>query len=115
MTIGTGLVASAAVLLLACGAERYATENCWVMAHQAEMAAGGTEPSVASIAQVFKQFEKQRYNLLARHTKLTAADWRAWEKAKGEVWMNPREMLKAGLIDKILPSKSPVRKKRTKK
>lgn len=115
ITIGTGMVASAAVLLLACGHERYATQNCWVMAHQAEGSAGGNEATVAAIAKVFKELEKQRYSLLAKHTKWTAQQWRAKEHLKGEVWMKPPEMLKVGLIDKVLPPTRPVRRKKTKK
>jgi ATP-dependent Clp protease protease subunit len=117
MTIGTGVVCSAAVLLLACGAERAATENCWVMAHQAEGVAHGNEQTIASTSKLFKLIEKQRYNLLARHTKWTASEWRAREHSKGEVWMSPREMVKAGLIDKVLmPNRAlPKKNRRAKK
>lgn len=114
-TIGTGMVCSAALLILACGTERYATENCWCMAHQALSGVSGNEAVVMANAKQFIQFEQQRYRLLARHTKWTAEEWRAREKEKGEVWMPPREMLRSGLVDKVLPGKSTPVPKRKKK
>jgi len=114
VTIGTGMVCSAAVLLLACGADRLVTQNCWAMAHQAEGGAMGNEQTVAAATKLFGKLEKQRYSLLARHTNWSAAEWKAREKEKGEVGMGPRDMLKAGLVDRILLPTRPFPKKKRK-
>ncbi len=100
-TIGTGCICSAAVLLLACGEERVATENSWLMAHKAQGGAFGNAEEVMSGAQAFMQYEMRRYKLLARHSLWTAKEWQDHELKSGEVWMQPQDMLKAGVVDKI--------------
>lgn len=110
-TIGTGAICSAAVLLLACGDERHATENSWLMAHRAKGGSYGDSDEVGAQAEAFKRYEDKRYKLLARHSKWTAKMWRDKESEKGEVWMEPPEMLKCGVIDKVLLSRNKKRKK----
>lgn len=114
ITIGVGAICSAAVLLLACGDERHASENSWLMGHKATGGSFGDADQVHSGAVAFKKYEAKRYKLLAKHSKLTAKAWKKKEQELGEVWMEPDDMLKSGIVDSILPSKK-VTKKRTKK
>lgn len=110
-TVGTGAICSAAVLLLACGDERHATENSWLMAHRAKGGSFGDSDEVGAQAEAFKKYEDKRYKLLARHSKWSAKKWRDKEAEKGEVWMEPKEMLQSGVVDKIVyPTK--VKKKK---
>jgi len=102
ITIGTGAICSAAVLILACGDERYVTENAWSMVHKAKSGSYGDTDEVASYASAFKMYEDNRYRLLAKHSNLTAKQWREKENKKGEVWMKPKDMRNAGIIDHVL-------------
>jgi ATP-dependent protease ClpP protease subunit len=101
-TVGTGAICSAAVLLLASGDKRYATENSWLMAHKATFSHGGDADTVVAQADIAKKYEARHYELMDRHTNWSAAKWKRHEKNKGEVWMKPDEMLEAGVIDEIL-------------
>ena len=108
-TIGIGAICSAAVLLLACGEKREATENSWLMAHNATTDCEGNILKVRAQFEAFKRYEKLRYDLLAKHTNLTAAQWKKRENSEGEVWLDSKQMLEAGIIDKILINKPVVK------
>ncbi len=105
-TEGTGSICSAAVLLLACGDDRQVTPNTFLMSHKSELGQSSGDADVTlSRALIFKRYEQKRYDLVAKHTKWTAKMWRAKESAAGEVWMEPKDMLKAGLIDRVIKPK----------
>jgi ATP-dependent protease ClpP protease subunit len=71
----------------------------------------GSSKSVSSQARAFEKYEEKRYNLLARHTNWTAKKWRETEEAEGEVWLEPENMLKSGVVDEIIiPKNLPKRK-----
>jgi len=112
-TIGTGSICSAAVLLLACGDVRQVTKHAWLMSHKAELGqASGDADVVLSRALIFKKYEQKRYELIAKHTKWTAKQWLSNERNAGEVWMEPKDMLKVGIIDNIIiPKPKPKIKK----
>jgi len=92
-----GLVASAAVLILAGGDERYMAKDAWVMVHEDS---GQNEGSVSmqenAIVQM-RRLELQWNELLASRTKLTAADWQYLHEQT--TYMNAKKCLKAGLIE----------------
>jgi ATP-dependent Clp protease, protease subunit len=97
-----GLVASAAVLILAAGDVRQMASNAWVMVHE-----DGTEVedrdrvSVAerSIKHA-RRMEDQWNNLLARRTRLSAEEWAKLNEP--ETYLDAEECLKAGLIDEVI-------------
>jgi ATP-dependent Clp protease protease subunit len=104
VTIGTGCVCSAAVLILACGKERYITENAWIMSHNAETVGIGNPTTLLSQAKAFQAMEDIAWSLLEKHSKWPAKKWKDSAQKKGEIWMRPKQMLAAGVVDGILTS-----------
>jgi ATP-dependent Clp protease protease subunit len=102
ITIGTGAICSAAVVLLVGGNKRFVTENAHLMAHQAHFGYDGNAETVVANAKLSQEYEKRRYELMARHSNWTAAKWKQKEKSQGEVWLKAEEMLEAGMVDGIL-------------
>jgi ATP-dependent Clp protease protease subunit len=105
ITLGTGNICSAACLLLAGGDLRYATENCWFMAH--EGASNQDESSnitQLSRASVYAKMDKQWAGLMAKHSNKTTKWWitNAVESKK-ELWLNTEEMIKYGIVDSVWP------------
>ncbi len=101
--IATGLVASAATLILAAGDRRIMTPNAWVMVH--EDINGIDEGARVSTAEAAikhaRRLETQWNTLLAHYTKLTAAEWEAINKT-GDTYLTPGQCLEYGLIDEVL-------------
>ena len=102
ITIGTGMICSAAALILVCGDERYATPNSWFMTHKGKVILEGDEDDIQAQAELNKKISQRYWKLLARHTKLSAQRWLSRSKNLGELWLEPSEMLKYGVIDAIL-------------
>src|ERR1017187_46733 len=76
-TIATGLVASAATLVLAAGKKRYMTANAWVMVHE-DTTDVVEDDKVSDIERKVahgRRLENQWNELLAKHTKLRADEW----------------------------------------
>lgn len=112
ITVGTGAICSAAFLILACGTKRMVTQNATAMIHKISGGAIGTEEEAEAQVQVMKKHQQLYYDILAQHTKLTAAQWREMVNTKGEGWLDAAEMLETGLIDEIVPSRvKPPRKR----
>jgi len=106
-TLGKGHVCSAAGLLLVGGDKRYATENCWFMAH--EGTSGADESSnVTQLARahVYAKMDKQWAELMAKHSLKPVKWWVANAiESKRELWWNVDDMLANGIIDSKWPPK----------
>lgn len=114
-TVGTGEVCSAALLLLACGYTRSASENIYAMAHSASAGAEEMEThSLLSLAEAADDMSKKMWDLLAKHTKRTATQWKKAAKEAGEVWMKADDLKKYGVIDDIISPAMIVKKRRAK-
>lgn len=107
ITVGTGCICSAAVILLACGDERYVTENSMLMSHNAESIGVGNPATLMSQAKAFQAMEDRAWMLLERHSTWSARKWKESAQKKGEVWLTPSQMLKAGVIDGIRANNKP--------
>lgn len=103
-TIATGQACSAALLLLAAGHKRSASENCWGMAHTTHGIAVGDSDGLAAQTAVTLAMTKQMWYLLSLHTKKTAKQWQAIAKERRECWMTAQDMKSYGVIDHVLPS-----------
>ncbi len=99
---GTGLVASAAVLVLAAGSNRYLTKNAWVMVHE--------DTTPVTKHQLVHQAEKD-----LKHSRLlegqwceilesvSTANWSIWtDLHRNETYLNPSDCKKLGLIEGIV-------------
>lgn len=102
ITIGTGFVCSAAALIIACGDRRYATENCWFMAHKGKAELVGDEDELVAQAEASTKCSDRYWKLLGRHTKRSGTEWYNKSKKRGEVWLDAEGMLKYGVIDGII-------------
>lgn len=95
-----GLVASAAVLILAAGGHRQLSREAWVMVHEDE---GTQEGSVSLLEVQIKQgrrLEDQWNTLLSSRTNTTSDGWAALHKST--TYLSAEECLKLGLIDEII-------------
>jgi len=97
----TGLVASAAVLVLAAGDRRIMTKESWVMVHEDQ--AHKLTARVSELEKTgrhLRRLETQWNNLLAAKTTLSAAGWGRLHKT--ETYLSPEDCLRHGLIEEIV-------------
>lgn len=102
-----GIAASAAAVLLSAGSKgnRYALPNSEIMIHQP--LAFGVEGQVTDVSIISRQLERSKTNMikiLARHSGKSYEQVEA--DCQRDLWLNPTEAIKYGLIDKMTtPSK----------
>jgi ATP-dependent Clp protease protease subunit len=104
VTIGTGMVCSAASLILVSGDKRYATPNCMFMTHKGRAHLSGDDDEIQAQAELNKKLSQRYWKLLGRHTKHSAQWWYDRSKGEGELWLDADDMIKRGVIDGIIPS-----------
>lgn len=100
--VATGLVASAAVLILAAGDKRLMTRNAWVMVHE-DTVALEEEMRVTQVeknAKISRRLEVQWNKLMASRTRLPVSTWARLHEE--ETYLDATECLNAGLIDKVI-------------
>lgn len=102
-TLVTGMVCSAATLLLVCGDRRAATESAYAMFHKGKVALEGDEDEILAGAEIHRKISDRYWKLLGRHTKKPASWWFNKSKDSGELWLDAKQMLELGVIDEILP------------
>jgi ATP-dependent Clp protease protease subunit len=103
-TVGTGLVCSAATLLLVAGDKSFATENCMFMTHKGKSSLMGDEDEITAQAEFNKKMNDKYWKLMGRHTFLSGQRWYTRSKSAGENWLDVEDMLKAGVIEAVVPS-----------
>lgn len=101
---GIGLVASAAVLILAAGSKRVLGPNSWVMIHE-ETPGGGyfkgaNVSTIERSAKHLRRLEDQAYQILESVTRTPAEEWQ--ELHEKETFLSAKECVKLGLVDEIL-------------
>lgn len=104
-TVGTGMVCSAASLILSCGDKRFGTENCWLMTHKGNITLSGDDDAVESQSELNKKVSDRYWKLLERHTKRTALQWYRKSRDEGELWLNAEDMIEWGVIDELIPTR----------
>lgn len=100
ITIGVGMAASMAAVLLASGDERYCTKNATVMIHQPLGGAQGQATEIEIAARRISRLKSKLYAILSQHSNVnynTIA--RACER---DTYLEPDEALEIGLIDGIV-------------
>lgn len=98
----TGMVASAAIPVLATCGKRVANPGCMFMVHQAKLFKYLSQESAADLAAQARMMEllTQRYlDILEKHTKRPANEWK--EAMEKTTWFSADEALQWGLIDEI--------------
>lgn len=102
-TVGTGMVASAAALLLTCAGDkgsRFATKNCTIMIHQPLGTARGQETDVLIAAENLRRTRSHIEALIAEASGLSAD--RVHELCERDCYLTAEEALELGLIDGII-------------
>ena len=95
-----GLVASAAVLILAGGEKRAAPEGAWIMMHQDQAKISGSVSELSRAAMHYEWFETQWSKLLAERTGTWAETW-ATLHAK-ETYITADAALRYNLLTELL-------------
>lgn len=108
-TVALGKCQSAAPLLVACGkkGERYASENCEFMVHDAtiEIQEDHTPLQLASYASVVSQRMDRMDRLLAKYTKRNYRHWKRLSASKVDRYFTADQAQEWGLIDHIWDEK----------
>src|ERR1700689_1338302 len=95
-----GLVASAAVLILASGDKRYMSKESWVMVHEEGLELEGDVSGIEKQVKHYRRLEDQWSYLLANMTSASIEKWNELHKA--ETYLNAKQCLELGLVDKII-------------
>lgn len=99
--LATGMVASAATLILAAGDTRKMTKEAWVMVHEDGVSKlRGKVTELEEFACMLRQRENQWNVLLEERTGTTAADWTKINKR--DSYLTAKQCLVLGLIDEIV-------------
>jgi len=101
-TICTGVVASAATLILVSGHKRFATPNAYVMHHQLSADITGNLDELATQTKVTNTMAAAFYRIMGERTNKPAKFWNQAAKRKNELWLQPDKMVEYGVIDYIL-------------
>ena len=106
-TCALGKCQSAAPMLVACGqkGERYATENCSFMLHNASLSSSDedndTPENLLAHAEAGKECMERYARLLARYSKLGVKHWRAMLGGTVDRFFSTDDAVKWGLVDTI--------------
>lgn len=106
VTIGYGQVCSAGVLLLACGHERYVTESCLLMSHEATGFGGDLGYRAAKDRRKAEDWQHLYWcELMSRYTppEKDKAWWKRTTDRQAEYWLlGGEEIVAAGLADAVI-------------
>lgn len=103
-TVALGKCQSAAPLLVACGqeGERYASENCEFMVHDASMELESSVPAqIEAYAAAVKSRVERMDRLLAKYTSKDYRHWKRLCSSKADRYFTAEQALDWGLIDHI--------------
>lgn len=106
ITIGSGSVQSAGGLLLAAGARRYVTENCYLMIHATQHQLHSQDISQAEMSNIIdtaKRVDCAWSSLMGSYTKMTGSWWMDQCDSHNETWCNASQIINLGVADEILP------------
>lgn len=98
--IGNGLVASAAVLILACGDKRYMTKETWLMVHEETGDITGSVHDLEPTVTHYRKMENQCNAILAEVSKTSAEQWATFHKAT--TYFSAVDCLRLGVIEGII-------------
>lgn len=103
-TLGMGLVASAAVPILAAGTpgKRLATKHCRLMIHDVHSSVTGRFSDLDASHDETKQARHIIREIMTKTTKLTKKKYDKLMKKNADHWMGAEEALEMGIIDEIV-------------
>lgn len=98
--LGVGYVASAAVLILACGDKKAMTEESWLMVHEEFGAVDGNVALKEIEIRQCRRMEEQADKALSHYSKTEASVWKRMHKET--TYLTANECLGMGLIDEVI-------------
>lgn len=102
--IGHGQVHSAAILPFAACDYRMCTPECTFLIHNTRSEMKDADyKTLTAYAKMLENQEQQWADILAKHTKADAADWRCY--SDDETYLTAEEALEYGLVDEIIYGK----------
>lgn len=99
-TIGTGTVASMAVLLLCAGEKRSITANSHLLVHQFRTQIGGKRQDILDYLVHLENIHKQMVEYLSSRTKMTKDELN--NMLKNESWITAAQAKELGFVDSII-------------
>lgn len=99
-TIGMGMCASMAAILLCAGTKRYALKNCSIMIHQPLGGIQGQAKDMEIAAKHIIKTKQVLYQILAKHSHKTIEE--IADDCDRDYYMNTQEALAYGFIDEII-------------
>jgi len=110
ITIISGEACSMAGIISVAGKLRYITENSTWMGHDMSGGIWGDYTTkVLDRAKMLEKLQKHVDEFLMEHTKLSKEDLK--KATHGELWLDPYECLKKGIVDGVLSTRKRKRKK----
>lgn len=102
-TVGTGLIASTALLILSAGQKgtRTITKNTEIMSHQFSGGIEGKMHEMMAVTTEYQRLEQLFINHFKKHTKMTEKQIKDILLSPSDRWLSPIECKKFGLCDKI--------------
>lgn len=103
-TLGTGHVASAAVVILAAGTKgkRYITRNTRLMMHNCSSTYGGTTPMIKNSVRELERLQEMMIQALADNSNLSKAEIYNMFSKNTDEYFSAEEALEMGLVDHII-------------
>jgi ATP-dependent Clp endopeptidase proteolytic subunit ClpP len=99
-TVGTGTVASMAVLLLLAGKERALTTNSNLLVHQLRAGINGKLDEILDYMKHLDELHKQMSDYIVKYTKLDAS--KVKDMLARESWIMAQQALEMGFVDRII-------------
>lgn len=99
-TIGTGMVASMAGILLQAGDTRIMAPRCWMLVHEVQGVVSGNQSEMEDNIAFNKRLQDQALDILALHATLTRDEIIVGWKRK-DWWMDASEALEHGFVDEV--------------
>lgn len=99
-TVGLGLVASMAAVVLQAGEKRILGKNSYLMIHELQSEFEGSLAEFQDQSKVLSRLNDRNYEILAERSNLSVATIRRRAK-KMDWWLDAEEALKSGFVDEI--------------
>ena len=100
ITIGIGLCASMAAFILSSGNKRYSLPNTEIMIHEPLGGASGQATQIKIVTDRILKLREKLNKILSKNTKQPLS--KIESDTKVDYYMEPKEALKYGIIDKII-------------
>jgi ATP-dependent Clp protease protease subunit len=101
ITVCAGTAMSCGAVLLACGDERYIGANSRAMIHQVSTMAWGTTVEIKNSAKETDKLNNQLMRILAKRTGMPLSEMRALFNSNIDKYLDAKESVKFGLVDKV--------------